>query len=202
MRALSGVWLWRHNPLRRATDRREAWVALAAFVLFVLAAPAAGWFFGSRTDDALQESVRAQQARSHLTTAVVVRRTAGSRHFVADPEVSADRAALTTVLARWQAPDGTVRSATVTTTSHHTAPGDRVRIWTDREGHPALRPMDAPTAHTHAALAGFGAAMLAALLIEAGRRLIVWRMVRQRYARLDRAWARAGPDWGRTGTGS
>ncbi|MFD7427256.1 hypothetical protein ACFV6Z_09365 [Streptomyces sp. NPDC059818] len=202
MRALSGVWRWRHNPLRRATDRREAWVALAAFVLFVLAAPAAGWFFGSRTDDVLQESVRAQQARSHLTTAVVVRRTAGSRHFVADPEVSADRAALTTVLARWQAPDGTVRRATVTTTSHHTAPGDRVRIWTDREGHPALRPMDAPTAHTHAVLAGFGAAMLAALLIEAGRRLILWRMVRQRYARLDRAWARAGPDWGRTGTGS
>lgn len=202
MRALSGVWRWRHNPLRRATDRREAWVALAAFVLLVLAAPAFGWFFGSRADDALQESVRAQQTRSRPTTAVVVRRAAGSQHFVADPEISADRTALTTVLARWHAPDGTVRSATVTTASRNTAPGARVRIWTDREGHPALRPMDAPTAHTHAALAGFGATMLAALLIETGRRLIVWRMVQQRYERLDRAWARAGPDWGRTGTGS
>lgn len=77
MRALSGVWRWRHNPLRRATDRREAWVALVAFVLLVLAAPALGWLFGSRADDTLQEAVRAQQARSHLTTAVVVRRATG-----------------------------------------------------------------------------------------------------------------------------
>ncbi|MEU8504490.1 hypothetical protein AB0C40_07090 [Streptomyces brevispora] len=202
MRALSGVWRWRHNPLRRATDRREAWVALVAFVLLVLAAPALGWLFGSRADDTLQETVRAQQARSHLTTAVVVRRATGARHFVADPEISTDRAALTTVSARWQAPDGTARSATVTTASRNTAPGARVRIWTDRDGQPTLRPMDAPTAHTHAVLAGFGAAMLVALLIEAGRRLIVWRMVQQRYERLDRAWAEAGPDWGRTGTGS
>ncbi len=177
-------------------------MALITFVLLVLAAPASGWFFGSRADGALQESVRAQQTRTHLTTAVVVRRSAGSRHFVADPEIATDRAAMTTVLARWHAPDGTARSATVTTSSRNAAPGARVRIWTDREGHPALRPMDAPTAHTHAALAGLGAAMLTALLIEAGRRLIVWRMVRQRYERLDRAWAEAGPDWGRTGTGS
>ncbi|MFG2594605.1 hypothetical protein [Streptomyces sp. NPDC048462] len=202
MRALSGVWRWRHNSLRRATDRHEAWVALAAFVLLVVASPALGWFFGSLADDALQESVRAQQARTRLTNAVVVHRATGSRHFVADPEISTDRAAMTTVLARWRAPDGTARSATVTTSVRNTAPGTRVRIWTDPQGHPALRPMDAPTAHTHAALAGLGSAMLTALLIEAGRRLIVWRMVRARYERLDRAWAKAGPDWGRTGTGS
>lgn len=200
MRALSGVWRWRHNPLRRATDRREAWVALVACALLVLAAPALGWYFGSRADDALQESVRAQHAGRRLTTATVVRRAAGARHFVADPEVSTDRVTQTAVLARWRAPDGTVRRATVITTSRHTAAGARVRIWTDREGRLALRPMDAPTAHTHAALAGFGAAMLAALLIEAGRRLIVWRMLRGRYDRLDRAWAKAGPDWGRAGT--
>ncbi|MFD0023959.1 hypothetical protein [Streptomyces sp. NPDC058382] len=202
MRALSGVWRWRHNPLRRATDRHEAWVALVAFVLFVLAAPAIGWALGARTDDALQQSVRAQQARCHLTTAFVVRRATGTRHFVADPEISTDRSPQTLVLARWRAPDGTARHATVSTSSRNTAAGAELRIWTDRDGRPVLRPMDAPTAHTHAALAGFGAAMLAALLIEAGRRLIVWRMVQQRYERLDRAWAKAGPDWGRAGAGS
>lgn len=176
-------------------------MALVAFMLLVLAAPAIGWFCGSRTDHALQESVRAQQSGRHLTTAVVVRRVT-SRRFVADPEVATDRMALTSVLARWHAPDGTGRSAVVTTASRDTAPGARVRVWTDREGDPAVRPMDAPTAHTHAALAGFGAALLAVLLIECVRRLIVWRMVRRRYDLLDRAWAKAGPDWGRTGTGS
>ncbi|MEU1472577.1 hypothetical protein ABZ434_30710 [Streptomyces sp. NPDC005761] len=201
MRALTGVWRWRHNSLRRATDRREAWVALAAFLLLVMAAPALGWFCGSRVDDALQESVRAQQASRRLITAVVVRPVA-PRAFVTDPEVSTDRRAQTPVVARWHAPDGTARSATVTTTSRDTATGARVRIWTDLAGYPAPRPLDAPTAHTHAALAGFGATMLSVLLIEGGRRLIVWRMVQRRYERLDRAWARAGPDWGRTGTGS
>ncbi|MEU1348606.1 hypothetical protein ABZ438_06310 [Streptomyces sp. NPDC005786] len=200
MRALTGVWRWRRNPLCRATDRREAWVALVALLLLVLAAPALGWCCGARVDDALQDAVRAQHADRRLTTAVVVRQAA--RPFVSDPESSPDRRAQTPVVARWHAPDGTVRSATVTTSSRDTSVGARVGIWTDPAGDPAPRPLDAPTAHTHAVLAGFGAAMLCVLVVEGGRRLIVWRMVQRRYERLDRAWARAGPDWGRTGTGN
>ncbi|MEU2250814.1 hypothetical protein [Streptomyces sp. NPDC019224] len=198
---MAGVWRWRHNPLRRTTDRCEAWLALLAFLLLMLAAPALGWLCGARTDTALQASVRAQRAERHLTTAVVVRRVAAAR-LLADPEISTGRMTRTEVIARWHAPDGTARTAAVTAASRDAEPGARVRIWTDREGDPALRPMDMPTAHTHAALAGFGAAILAALLIECGRRLIMRRMTRRRYERLDRAWAAAGPDWGRTGTGS
>jgi hypothetical protein len=168
----------------------------------VLAAPAVGWVCGSLTDDALQKSVRAQRAQRHATTAVVVRREPGAPHLVADPEVSSERTTQTSVMARWKAPDGTNRHGTVTTSSRRTDPGAEVEIWTDLDGRPALRPMDASTAHAHAALAGLGAAMLAVGLIESGRRLIVWRMVRGRYNRIDRAWAKAGPDWGRTGTGS
>ncbi|GAA2529715.1 hypothetical protein GCM10010398_13330 [Streptomyces fimbriatus] len=81
-------------------------------------------------------------------------------------------------------------------------PGDRFGIWTDGQGRVAARPLDSATATTHAVLAGFAAALVAAALAEGGRRLIVWRMVRRRYARWDRAWGRAGPDWGRTGTGN
>ena len=80
--------------------------------------------------------------------------------------------------------------------------GDQFRIWTDQQGRTVARPLDSATAATHAALAGFGAAMLAAGLLEGGRRLVVWRMVRRRYARWDQAWDKAGPDWGRTGAGS
>ncbi|WP_327365793.1 Rv1733c family protein [Streptomyces sp. NBC_01217] len=202
MRAVTGVWRWRRNPLRRATDRCEAWVALVALLLMLLAAPAVGWVCGSLTDDALQKSVRAQQAKRHATTAVVLRRARGTAHFATDPEVSSERTTQTAVVARWKAPDGTDRRGTVTTTSHRTGPGAEVEIWTDLEGRPALRPMDAPTAHTHAVLAGFGVMLLAVGLIEGGRRLIVWHMVRGRYIRIDRAWSKAGPDWGRTGTGS
>ncbi|MFJ9683341.1 hypothetical protein ACIRP2_35645 [Streptomyces sp. NPDC101194] len=202
MRAVTGVWRWRRNPLRRATDRREAWVALAALLLMVLVAPALGWVCGSFTDDALQESVRTQQAQRHATTAVVVRRAPDAPHFVTDSEVPSERGPQTLVVARWKAPDGTNRHGTVSTLSRKTRPGAVVEIWTDLDGRPTPRPMDAPTARTHAALAGFGVTLLAVGLVEGGRRLIVWRMVRKRYNRIDLAWAAAGPDWGRTGTGS
>lgn len=200
MRALTGVWRWRHNALCRATDRREAWVALVALLLLVLAAPAVGWCFGSRVDDALRDAVRVQHAERRLTTGVVVRQA--PRHFVGDPEIATERRAQTPVVARWRAPDGTAHTATVTTPSRDTAVGARVSVWTDRSGDPAPRPLDPATAHTHAALAGLGATMMSVLVIEGGRRLIVWRMVQRRYERLDRAWAKAGPDWGRTGTGT
>ncbi|MGP3633922.1 Rv1733c family protein [Streptomyces sp. 24-1644] len=202
MRAVSGVWRWRHNPLRRATDRVEAWVALLALLLMLLAAPVIGWTCGSLTDDALQRSVRAQRAERHVTTAVVVRRVDRPGQFAGDSEVASERAAQTSVVARWRTPDGAVRTGRVSTASRVTGPGAEVRIWTDDRGRPTLRPMDASTAHTHAALAGSGVFLLSAGLVEAARRLIMWRLRLRRYARLDRAWAKAGPDWGRTGTGS
>lgn len=202
MRAVTGVWRWRRNALRRATDRREAWLALAALLLMVLAAPALGWVCGSLTNDALQESVRAQRTRVHATKAVVLRPSPHPARRVADPEVSSERSAVNSVVARWKAPDGTTRAGTVPTSTRRHATGAVVEIWTDARGRPAPRPMDGPTARTHAVLAGTGVALLSAAVIEGGRRLIVWRMVRRRYDRLDRAWAATGPDWGRTGTGS
>lgn len=177
-------------------------MALVALLLMAVAAPALGGLCGSLMDDVLQESVRIQQAQRHATTAVVVRPASAAPRLVSDPEVSSERTTQTSVVARWKAPDGTARSGRVATSSKVTDPGSRVRIWTDLDGRPAAGPMDVPTAHTHAALAGFGVMLLGIALIEGGRRLIVWHMVQRRYARLDRAWAEAGPDWGRTGTGS
>ncbi|MDR3083818.1 MAG: hypothetical protein LBV60_23365, partial [Streptomyces sp.] len=79
---------------------------------------------------------------------------------------------------------------------------DHFTVWTDDHGRIVDRPLDGATATTHAVLAGVGAATVIVGLVEGCRRLIVWRMVRRRYARWDQAWDKAGPDWGRTGTGS
>ncbi|MEU5714639.1 hypothetical protein AB0G71_02415 [Streptomyces sp. NPDC020403] len=203
VRALLGLRRWRHNPLCRPTDRHEAWAALAALLLVLLGAPALGWLCGSLTDDALQQAARAQRAHRHVTTAVVVREPSEASRLAQDPESAvAGDATRTSLVAAWKAPDGSGRTGRVSTASRNTAPGDRIRIWTDDRGSPALRPMDASTARTHAVLAGIGVTLLAASLVETVRRLAVWRMMQQRYVRLDRAWAAAGPDWGRTGTGS
>ena len=201
MRAISGLWRWRDNPLRRATDLAEAWLALAALLLILVVVPVAGSLNGGLAQDALQESVREQRASRHLVTASVVRKLEGSP-LDADPEAATGRTMRTRVVADWTAPDGTVHQGSVMTSLDTPQPGDRFRIWTDAQGRAVARPLDSATAATHAVLAGFGAALLAVGLIEGGRRLIVWRMVRRRYARWDQAWDKAGPDWGRTGTGS
>ncbi|MFB4426442.1 hypothetical protein C5F59_035845 [Streptomyces sp. QL37] len=203
VRAVLGIRRWRHNPVCRATDRHEAWVALTALLLMLLAAPAIGWKVGALTDDTLRRTVRTQHEQRHPTAAVVVRAAAGTSRFAQDPEAAvAEGSMRASVVADWLAPDGTARTGTVSTGSTQTAPGTRIRIWTDDRGHPAMRPMDMSTARTHTVLAGIGAALVAGGLTEIARRLVVWRMMQRRYTRLDRAWAEVGPDWGRTGTGS
>jgi hypothetical protein len=201
VRAISGLWRWRRNPLCRATDLAEAWVALAALLLILLAAPVVGSLVGGAAQDALQRSVRAQHEARHLVTATVVRKLDRSP-LDADPETSSGRDLRNRVLADWTAPDGSPHRGPVLASLKDPRQGDEFRIWTDRHGRMVARPLDSATASTHAVLAGFGAALATGGLIEGGRRLIVWRMVRRRYARWDQAWDRAGPDWGRTGAGS
>ncbi|GAA4060123.1 Rv1733c family protein [Streptomyces shaanxiensis] len=200
MRAISGLWRWRHNPLRRTTDLLEAWVALGALLLILVVAPLAGSLIGGLAQSTLQKSVREQRASRHLVTATVVRKAEGSQLDV-DPEASTGRDLRTRVVADWTAPDGSAHRAAVMASLDSPQPGDRFTIWTDRQGRTVARPLDSATAATHAVLAGFGAALLAVGLVEGCRRLVVWRMVRRRYARWDQAWDKAGPDWGRTGTG-
>ncbi|BBC30149.1 Membrane protein [Streptomyces graminofaciens] len=201
LRVFGGLWRWRRNPLRRATDLAEAWLALVVLVLILVVAPLIGFAVGGSAQDALQQSVRDQRQARHLVTATVVKKAAGIP-MDPDPETSTTRDRHSRVVADWTAPDGTPRHGTVMAGLKAPHPGDHFTVWTDDQGRIVGRPLDTATAATHAVLAGFGAAVLAAGLMEGGRRLIVWRMIRRRYARWDQAWDKAGPDWGRTGTGS
>ncbi|MFD6531653.1 hypothetical protein [Streptomyces sp. NPDC060184] len=202
MRAVSGVWRWRHNPLCRDTDRREAWLALCALVLVLVVAPAVGCLCALSADSGLRDTIREQRAHRHRVGAVVVGVSARPAAFPGDPEGGAGPATWQSVTARWKAPDGRERHGTVPAAARVHKPGERVWIWTDDRGALAPRPMDAGTAAIHAGLAGAGAFLLTAGAVEAARRTGVRFMVRRRYERLDRAWAAVGPDWGRTGTGS
>ncbi|MFG2882611.1 hypothetical protein ACGFYV_09895 [Streptomyces sp. NPDC048297] len=200
MRALSGLWRWRGNPLRRGTDVAEAWLALVALLLVVAAAPAVGSLVGTTAQDSLQRAVVGQRHSHHLVTATVVRKLSDALPET-DPDTSAAQIR-SRVLADWTAPDGTRQHGPVLASLKSPHQGDHFGLWTDPHGRITTRPLDPATATTHAVLAGIGAALATAALVEAGRRLVVWRMVRRRYARWDQAWDRAGPDWGKAGTGS
>ncbi|MFJ8822646.1 hypothetical protein ACIREE_12755 [Streptomyces sp. NPDC102467] len=201
MRAITGLWRWRRNPLRRGTDLVEAWVALVALILIVVAAPVVGIVAGSLSRDALYRSVQEQHDRRHKVTATVVKKVA-QPPLDPDPETSTARDAHSRVVATWKAPDGTAHRDRVVAALKTPRAGDTFPLWTDGYGHVVGRPLDRTTATTHAVLAGFGAAVALTGLVEGTRRLVVWRLVRRRYARWDHAWDIAGPDWGRTGTGS
>ncbi|QDQ15383.1 hypothetical protein [Streptomyces spectabilis] len=201
MRAIAGLWRWRRNPLRRGTDLAEAWVALVAFVLVVVAAPVVGTVTGSLTNDALLRSVEAQREARHVVTATVLKKL-DQPPLDPDPETSSARDAHRRVLASWTGPDGSGHAGAVASDLTSPRPGDRFTVWTDRHGQVVGRPLDPATATTHAALAGFGAALACVGLVEGARRLLLWRIVQRRYARWDQAWEQAGPDWGKTGTGA
>ncbi|MGW1895430.1 Rv1733c family protein [Streptomyces sp. NPDC002004] len=201
MRAIVGLWRWRRNPLRRTTDLVEAWMALGTVLLMAVVIPVVGIVVATLTDGSLQQEVRAEHHHRHLVAATVVRKI-DQPPVDPDPETSSARDAHRRVLAAWVAPDGTRHRGTVVSDLGNPHPGDRFGIWTDPHGRTVARPLDSATATTHAVLAGLGTASTAAGLVECGRRLVVWRMVLRRYARWDQAWAKAGPDWGRTGTGS
>ncbi|WSQ69354.1 hypothetical protein OG393_29930 [Streptomyces sp. NBC_01216] len=202
MRAVTGIWRWRHNPLRRRTDLIEAWVAFAAVALLALAVPAVGWTAGARTDASLQQAVRSQHEQRQRTTARVVRLADTPLSDVRDGGSEGEPPSRRAVVARWTAPDGGARTGRVPAPRERSDPGDTFPLWNDLAGRPATAPMTSGTARAHAISVGLLATALAAVFVEAARRLVVRRLVQRRYARLDRAWAGAGPDWGRTGAGS
>lgn len=200
LRAFVGLWRWRHNPLRRTTDLVEAWLAFAALLLIVVAAPLIGAAAGTTAQGALQQSVRDQQQSRHRVTATVVKKVDGSP-LDPDPETSTTRDRQSRVVADWTGPDGTDRHGTVMANLRTPRPGDHFTLWTDgraaSSAAPWTRPPRRPTRYWPAS-----APPCSPRALRGARRLIVWRMVRRRYARWDQAWDKAGPDWGRTGTGS
>lgn len=201
MRATALAWRWRRNSLRRRTDVLESWVGLVAVVLMLLAGPVSGWVTGSLAHEALRHTVREQHRHRHLVTATTLRALRGGPAETDREATAAAREGHHRVVARWPGPDGKERSGVVPV-RHATRPGQPFPLWTDDQGRLSGRPMDHDTAAVHAGLAGAGAAAVACGLLEAVRRLVVWRVMQRRYARWDRAWLRAGQTWGRADAGS
>ncbi|NYV77238.1 hypothetical protein [Streptomyces sp. UH6] len=202
MGAIRGIWRWRGNPLRRTTDLVEAWAALVALLLMVFGAPLAGLLAGSVAHDTLTRTAGRQHAARHRVTATVLDTSTVVVPVSADAGTATERDGRRRVFAAWTAPDGTQRRAHTWTNLRNPEPGRRFAVWTDARGTPVARPLDAGEVALQAGLAGIGAALLTTAIAESARRVTLRQLTLRRYERLDRAWERAGPDWGRAGTGS
>lgn len=202
MHSIVGLWRWRGNTLCRRSDRREAWLAAGAAALILVGAPLLGCLSASQVYDSLLTTAHQQRLERHRIWAIA-EEVVVLPPVDTDPESasgSEDERRIRTV-AQWTGPDGSSHKGMVRA-GRGLHPGERFRIWTDSRGEITSRPVTARTATAHAALAGLAATAAGAAAVEAGRRLLLWRLMRHRYARWDEEWQRIGPDWGRTGSSS
>ncbi|MGW4606525.1 Rv1733c family protein [Streptomyces lannensis] len=186
-RSRAWTWRWRRNPLRRRSDRMEAWIVLATWVFVLLAGVVAGRTAAAAADHA----VAVRNAHAHPVQAVQVEDAARAPQGV--PEYSDGSV--------WAKVSWTVAGVTHTGLTK-VEPGQRagtaVTVWTSRGGELVARPVGDDQARVQARLVGslVGACaaggMLVCGLFARGR------LDRRRMEEWDREWESVGPRWRRT----
>ena len=123
------------NPLRRGSDRAEAWLRIGLVLAFLIASPLAAIGLGKLTSAASYSAARAQAASEQYVPAVLVDKVARAAD---DPLYGAS--GFVWARARWTAPDGQRRTGNVPAPVGSKA-GRTVSIWVDRAGQLAYPPI-------------------------------------------------------------
>ncbi|MGW3498525.1 Rv1733c family protein [Streptomyces sp. NPDC001020] len=180
------LWRWRRNPLRRRSDRVEAWILLGSWLLALLAGVLAGRMTAASVDHALA----ARRAETHTVSAVLTKD--------ADRQVESDYSdGGVWAKVRWSNPDGTTRTA-LTRVEPGLKAGAPVTVWTDRAGALVPRPATEGQTRVEASLVGgLGGLSAAGGVLFCGR-LVRARLDRQRMQAWDQEWEQVGPRWRRT----
>lgn len=172
------------NPLRRTSDRVEAWILIALCAMFLTGGPVAAVAAGRYVYDA----ARSAERTSHPVMAILV----GNALPL---EAGGQRAAAP---ARWTWPGSGAGLARVQVPSGARA-GTTVRVWLDSGGRLTGTPMRGSGLATDVtvaavfALAALGASLLAVAVTT--RNLLR----RRRLAAWEAAWRVTGPRWSRQG---
>jgi hypothetical protein len=174
------------NPLRRASDRAETLVLIVLAAVFLTCAPLAAPASGAWAHAMAQRAELAQAASMSQVTAVVV--------STPTPPVVGYGEVVSTAKARWTAPDGAVMTGMVPVTVG-TGVGAKLRMWTTRDGRPAVQPLSNSQVASLTVLGEVtGVAALAAALALAGV-LARWSLNRRRLAGWDADWQSTEPRW-------
>ena len=178
------LWRWRRNPLRRRSDRLEAWVVLAVWALTVFGGVVAGLL----SADSVEAGLARQRVERRPVTATLTE----------DAPQPADAKGVDRVWAkvRWSAPDGSARDGQARV-EPASAEGTSVTVWTDTEGRLVTQPASASQARLRATLVGILAGVCGAAVPYVGGRVVRGRLERRRLDEWDEAWERVGPLWER-----
>lgn len=180
------LWRWRRNPLRRRSDRLEAWVVLAAWALTVLGGVVAGLL--------ATRSVEHNLDRQRVEWRPVVAQLTEDAPGTTAPSASGSERVWAEV--RWTATDGSPHTGQTRVAPASTV-GTPVTVWTDTEGRMVTEPATRSEARLRSSLIGVIVGVTAAGVPFVGGRLARGRLERRRMDEWDEEWERVGPLWGR-----
>jgi hypothetical protein len=177
------------NPLRRRSDRAEAWIRIALVLAFLIGAPLV--FLGTDrwAGSVAPTTVHAQQAGEHRVPATLLQGLPGSSDSFAV-------VSLGWVRARWAGPGGSARTGYVEAPAGSRA-GSTVQVWLDRSGAPTEPPWPADQIRSWTLMIAVLAPVLLALLLLAVMGILGHIFHRRRLASWQRAWSAVGPQWTR-----
>ena len=174
------------NPLRRGSDRAETIVLGALLAAFLAAAPFAAQAAGAWAHALAARQAQTQRADLSQVTATLLR--------TAPVLTGYGSASGIVIKARWQAPDGKIRTGELLMTADAAA-GHSTQIWVDRTGRLTGPPLSADQVTGQVQLAaGVAVGGLAAMLITAAW-LVRSGLDRRRMAAWDADWLANGPRW-------
>ncbi|MDT0309778.1 hypothetical protein RM780_22880 [Streptomyces sp. DSM 44917] len=177
------LWRWRRNPLRRRSDRAEAWLGVATVVVLAVGAPAAGAATGAGVSSALLRSAEG-----------VSPATAVLEESLPVPDGGGPGGARYLAEVRWTGPDGEARSGEAWVGAG-AEPGGSVPVWVDADGELRDPPLTPAAAYTAGALLGGSAAAGVCLVALGVRGGACARLDAGRARRWEREWARVAPQW-------
>jgi len=177
------------NPLRRSSDRAEAWLTLGLVLVFLIASPLAAIGLGKLTSAASASAARAQVASERQVSAVLLDKVARAAD---DPLYGA--AGFVWARAKWTAPDGVRQTGEVPAPVGSRA-GRAVTIWVNPAGQLVYPPIgESQIASRVIAVVALTPAALGVLLM-----MVLWlaRSVLDRRRLKDWAaeWSAVEPQW-------
>jgi hypothetical protein len=182
---------WGRNPLRRRTDRIEAWVSAGLLAVFLVGAP---WAWASAGRWVHQGGLREQHAQQswHRTPAVLLAATPPLPGY--EFRLAWEDTAL--VPARWQGPGGQPRSGKIPAPVG-SQPGQVVQVWVDGSGRATGPPLLGPDLARRVIGAELLAPVALAVVLLVLAAVVRWLLNRRRLASWGAAWASIGPRWTR-----
>ncbi|MFF1640708.1 hypothetical protein ACFVXA_24395 [Streptomyces sp. NPDC058246] len=189
MRTGVKMWRWRRNPLRRSTDRVEAWAVLISGLVLVVGAPVVGVATGMT----VTASGPRPPADWHRVSAVLTQKAPAPS---TPSEVNNSNYEQVKAAVQWHAADGSSHRG-FTWVRPNSAAGSRTTIWLDDAGMLREDPVQEVQTQSRALALGTAAATGTAALAVGAYALVRVRLSKRNASQVEREWGVIGPEWRR-----